>query len=1215
MFFVPVATAAYEVPNYSPEFFLEQINSASSYEQIKGEIENHSVDIGVNLSEYNNLTAKDKAGVIQKIVGNRYYSISDFVQHFESAVADSKSKSGGSSTGGGGRGGVLIPAPNKQYDFNISGVISLPDGEIAPQGGFEVALQISGDTYDSVIIPEGSSSVEYYGVYQVRSNESNIIISFVLTGDENAKYQMLTNTEVLPLSEQGNTFIADIKIPYAQRKIGGVFRLAEDIGSLNDDLPIRVDLATHDVKISIDKTLAAGQRDAEFLVGVSPGEYSIAYTPDTQGKSALQHISVASETIFVDVLDNDKKDIVGIIISQNYIEGYIRLPDGETAPEGGLLVEVGSAIAEIPHGYSQAYYRTGMYYQTYLHCSVLSKDYSGTQFSGGYYTADNTLSIKQNNVVDFYGFDESLNIDLTLKKMQWIEGVVSLDEPLSCDVGISILIQGELFSYGGFFHIEAGATSAPYFIEIEEPANSLCHINWRLRPENLKYVNVFGSDEFIAEEYLSQLNICAQVDRAAELFNGNVSLPESMGTSDEIYMQLNFESKNHSFSQDIVINAGESSAEYAIYGESPDIADFSGEYTISAQLSFLTGETLYYNGAGFSFEPPFAIAVENETIVRNIVLPEPNREIIGRVIMPIPATSEMGLYISVFSDCAIAVTEHIPLSVGAQSFDYEIKLLIPDEYRDYKISYMVADSDNKAYYNYLDLYLSEDGYTLLEQEGEIFDLYGRLQPLGQDIDLGGLMVIGCIEGDFILPNSYVVPTGEYFSYVIHATNGKHTQSKNYIISGRENKAHYMMSFPRAYQGDEWTIWYSVGNVVPEPSTPVIPKPPGIAINMPGGGGSGSSYPKHVIPDNLHQGYNIYLAQSGGLSFYESDARKFAFTQSEFENINIYALGTDTPAPRIIGGFFTSATDIPENGVSVSVILKRTDMYENLTQNFFYTGEAVKYKFITYGDGDYILKYIIDGEEFYYQDNYKLTSDRNLATTIETAGIPAQYGKDVYYKNIYPQSYYAKVLHFLGANLPEYLYKIKILIYNNEGNVINEGFVNKAISLTETPVVIGYKIGGYKAYFTECFIDNSYHYLRGHTTDFSMAAKVYPVPQRGAQFAYMQIGNPTVGFSRGVGTDAAIDTSYFDYNDIDENTVCVNKFYMVTSNVGEAENDVIFLACYELSGRLKFVKSFPLFYGETVVDLNWSIDKSDIIRVIGLGDAINPLFEELSFFGL
>ena len=57
-----------------------------------------------------------------------------------------------------------------------------------------------------------------------------------------------------------------------------------------------------------------------------------------------------SEALVLDVTDGDQTDIVIPVIGQNYIEGYVRLPDGEPAPEGGLSVSVGRAIVEIPQG-------------------------------------------------------------------------------------------------------------------------------------------------------------------------------------------------------------------------------------------------------------------------------------------------------------------------------------------------------------------------------------------------------------------------------------------------------------------------------------------------------------------------------------------------------------------------------------------------------------------------------------------------------------------------------------------------------------------------------------------------------------------------------------------------------------------------------------------------------------------------------------------------
>ena len=209
-----------------------------------------------------------------------------------------------------------------------------------------------------------------------------------------------------------------------------------------------------------------------------------------------------------------------------------------------------------------------------------------------------------------------------------------------------------------------------------------------------------------------------------------------------------------------------------------------------------------------------------------------------------------------------------------------------------------------------------------------------------------------INVKFILPNSYIIPRYKRFKYTMHATSGEHYIDENFYIYGGYNSSTYIMAVPKVYGDQEWIFWYSVGSVanVIEPSSPVIPKPPGKSGSSPRPG-RGGGYTNQIIPENLLQGYNIYIDQGGRLSFYESDAQKFTFSEGGIYDINIYALSIDAPAPRIIGGFFTSATEIPEKGVEVSVILQNIHTGEELVQSFTYMGDAIKYKFVTYGEGE------------------------------------------------------------------------------------------------------------------------------------------------------------------------------------------------------------------------------------------------------------------------
>ncbi|NLB80700.1 MAG: hypothetical protein GX800_03575, partial [Clostridiaceae bacterium] len=1102
--FLPVVALAED----ASAVFLKEINAAQSYVQLGEIIGTRAGEMGLDLTEYNKLTESGKATVLQELIGNRYSSISNFVMAFENIIISSETPS--KSSGSGGSSVIVVPSvPIEPYNCYISGVISLPGGEFAPQGGFEVSLHIDGCIYDIGVIPEGSSSVEYSGEYQIRTS-SNVILRFILLGDEEAKYQTCTNIEPLPLSEENNTLNVDVEIPYAQHKIGGVLRLAEDIEVLDDDLQLRAYISNFDTMFSIYKTLVAGQREVGFLVGVATAEYNIVYYADTYGISEFQHILEESEALVIDVTDGDQTDIVIPVIGQNYIEGYVRLPDGEPAPEGGLSVSVGRAIVEIPQGEFQAYYRTGMYYESCLICSVLTEDYSGTQFSGGYYTTEDVLSLKHYNAAYFDNLSENLIINLILRKMQWIEGVIALSEPLNCDGTLSISTFSDLYDYNNDLDIKAGTTSIPYFIEIEENAGSPCYINWQLIPNGPEYLELFGSEEFAVEEPFNQYNIDVQVVKAAVLFKGNISLPEGVSASEDIGVCLNFESENYSYSHDCVIDTGESSTEYAIYGREADIINYSGDYTLFAYIPYLTNAQLFYDVSGFSFESSFSIAVENETILQNLVLPAPNRVITGRIIMPVPAENELKIGIAVNTDYQDTYYKSITVPKGSEGLDYNIGLLIPSENYDYTIRYVIENSGNYPYYSGLEMYLSDNGFTLDYNERRTVDLYGELEPFEMNIDLSALYVNAYIKGEFILPDLCVIPDGRYFKCSLFATNGNRTESCFVRVDAGYNKACYIISVPEAYKGGEWVVYYALGNVVSEPNAPAVPPRPGASS------GSGGSFPLPsgmVFPENLLIGYNIYIAQNGGLTFHEEQARKFTFGDGGFENIDIYALGTDTPAPRIIGGFFTSVVAIPDEGVNVSVILQNTATGEELAQSFIFTGDAVKYKFETYGEGEYILKYIIAGETFYYKYNYKLTADIGSATVIETAGIPAQYKKDVYYNNIYPDSYYAehlvvrKIVTHVGIET-----NIKLLIYNTDGVLLNEAYKSTVVITGAVPVVLGYSIGGYKAYFT----DYSSGSVWGTTTDFSEAARIYVIP-KSSSIEQLYADVPVVGMANGIGT--------------------------------------------------------------------------------------------------
>jgi len=1206
MLFIPGAVSANEAVDDTMVIFLQEINSASNPTEIGFIIEKYAGDIGLDLEQYHRLN--NNLNTLKMLVGNQYSSVSEFVNSFEQAVTKTV-QSGSSSSGSGGSHTVII---SKQYSCNISGTLSLPQGEVAPEDGYEFDLYFN-DGFEPkhtiVTIPKGANNVEYSCSYLIWSGQSNIRGRLTLSGDADAKYQTCTYTEALPLTEEINDLTVNMQIPYAQRKLGGVFRLPDNMEVLGDDLPVAIYITKDGFKFDINKTLVAGAREVEFLVGVSASDYNVGYYANTYGIIGSQHISPAGEVVNADTSENDRMDIVLDAGGQNYIEGYIRLPDGEIAPEGGLLISVGCVTVEMPQGASEVYYRSGVYYNPYLYCSVITENYSGTQFTGGHYITEGILSRYNNRMMIFDNLNENLTINLTLRLLQCVEGVISLSEPLIGGAKVLITIDGDANTYTKSLYMPEGETSIPYRVMLEESSGSQCHIGFRIAPDSEKYLTTSHSGEFYANETFTQYDVSdLTVERKAILISGNIYFPEGMNAVEDTEIFLYFENDYYSFSDSITIKKGENAGSYAIYVFSAETRDYAGEYTLAVDAYFLSSQRLYYSGLGLSFESDFKIAVENEMIVQNLVLPNPNSEIRGNIIMPVSAVSDIQVDIMIFSDYGDAIYKSIVILEGTEEQDFVINILVPNEYRDYKIGYKIENANSSTYYSGLYLYVSDYGFTTQEYESRIFDLYGHSEPFEVDIDLSGLKVSGYIKGEFILPDSYVIPDGKYFISNVNATNGEYNQMGSFRINAGNDRASYMIPVPEVYKSGEWTVSYSVGTIIMPPYEPAVPPSPGIPT---GGGTVVTSYPPGmIIPENLLCDYKIYVAQNDTLSFYEQDARKFVFEDGGFDNIDIYAFSTNTPAPRIVGGFFTSSIEVPEEGVEVSVILQSIVDNEVLEQSFLFTGEAVRYVFETYGEKYYILKYNIGGEIFYYQNNYKLVADISLASTIKTVGIPAQYKKDVYYKNIYPASYYARVLNIREITVPiGSSWGAKIQVYNKDGVLLGEGNSYDTIKTLAAPIVIGYEIGGYKAYFTEY----TSHLLSGYTTDFSKAAQIYLVPFY-YYHAELDFIIPHIGFAKGIGTHADIENSYFDYSVNSENTISINRFFISAVNAEGSENEKVFIACYDKSEKLKIIKSFSLTSGDQFVDLNWIINKTDTVKVIGMGGNLNPLFGQLSFFG-
>ena len=159
-------------------------------------------------------------------------------------------------------------------------------------------------------------------------------------------------------------------------------------------------------------------------------------------------------------------------------------------------------------------------------------------------------------------------------------------------------------------------------------------------------------------------------------------------------------------------------------------------------------------------------------------------------------------------------------------------------------------------------------------------------------------------------------------------------------------------------------------------------------------------------------------------------------------------------------------------------------------------------------------------------------------------------------------------------------------------------------------MIGYEAGGNKGYFTQV----NGIFISGITTDFSEAARIYLSPKNhNTAECYLDISS--VGFADGVGTTAKIESSYFNYDQIDEETLLINNLNISVSNREAVENDNIFVVCYDEPGRMKFLKKLSFEFWDNQIDLGWLINKTDTIKIIGIkNNNITPIFEPLSFFG-
>lgn len=453
--------------------FLAAIESSTSYSDFQDIFDKNADSLGVDTSSYNELSSSSQKDILNEISGESYSDISELKEIFDNLVAEKgetedsdSSANSGSSSGGSGS--------SSYVRYSIKGTVSLPDGDVAPSGGIKTEIWFKGvignvsllsssgssgssggtalaQVHLTVEIPEGKSFVEYETKVSLRSRYSCAVGVAEIT-EGNFGYLNTSYSEVTELATDDTNRI-DIVLEKPTSYISGTFDL--DGGDLlSEDLKIKFRLIGTDGIESYDYTviLPCGEESVDFtLPAKADSEYRLYYEIVTEGINQ-QHIcddSVLYDTVYTD------ETLETISIFPEYrevVSGYIYLPDGFSAPKGGLDIEItGVSVVTVTilENESSVYYiaakddTLNFYPSVTAYTDVKYKDYE--------------LAVGDVN-------------DVVLNPAYTVTGTVSVDSAVDgyCEFTVYVLCNGnEYCANPDKVTFETGETSKEFLIELD----------------------------------------------------------------------------------------------------------------------------------------------------------------------------------------------------------------------------------------------------------------------------------------------------------------------------------------------------------------------------------------------------------------------------------------------------------------------------------------------------------------------------------------------------------------------------------------------------------------------------------------------------------------------------------------------------------------------------------------------------------------------------
>ncbi|KNY29199.1 S-layer domain-containing protein [Pseudobacteroides cellulosolvens ATCC 35603 = DSM 2933] len=556
---------------------------------------------------------------------------------------------------------IAIPTPIV-LNNSIKGKVHLPNNMTADEDiQVEVYLQNAKEKVysTSVVIKKGTNSQDYTLLSPNASVSDKFRIGYLtLEGGQSFAQAGLYSSSGIVFDEE---YAEDLTIGsnlgninmelLAKRKISGKVSLPDGKAAPSGGVEVKITAGYKEKQYYTGYvTIAEGQKSSDFeltaYLNDSDNKYILQYTllKDMDGyfsdgfyngKGTTVNIADATP---VDIRHNDASNIQIQILKGRTISGTIKLPDYQTAPEGGIQVEIMasdsdqdayySSMVKIDQGKNSVQYSISVpdenisYYVNYF--TIVS----GYVRSGYYLSGNTVVNPDDAGVVGVYG-QHVYGINLTLMKAQTLTGTISLPYGIVAPkegirVAVTAKYSSEDLSMYTFTTIKEGENSAQYALQVPLNHGKYTIILNTLEKGYMKEVysiNFSSTSSYYsnATEYdsnTSSENISLQLISGTDI-TGEIRLYSGIAPSGGIsVIVFLYDYSSIAVAETILIPAGSTKTNFTI--TAPKYTSFYLGYMLPSVESF----AFYSNGQMVQdIDSASPIYVANETITgKNMVI-------------------------------------------------------------------------------------------------------------------------------------------------------------------------------------------------------------------------------------------------------------------------------------------------------------------------------------------------------------------------------------------------------------------------------------------------------------------------------------------------------------------------------------------------------------------------------------------------------------------